>query len=71
MKTPKYIVFWTWGMYRRVNTKKSGHRAMKAWKRWYERQGWTVYGGAQAGQMIAIKGNEKHAICLRAPSYRV
>lgn len=37
-----YAVVWTWKKHRVVKTKKRGMQAARAWKWWYERQGWRV-----------------------------
>ena len=37
-----YAVAWSWRRHKIVPTKKRGTEKMRAWKKWHERQGWTV-----------------------------
>ena len=58
------VLRWTWNKGRQFKTKKAAHLKMKVWRRWYERQGWTVKGYGE--QMIATSpSGERHAITLR------
>ena len=40
-----YALSWSWRKSRIVKTKKRGQLVMKAWRRWHERNGWTVRTG--------------------------
>lgn len=72
---PLYVLHWTPGHHRQVKTKKAGAHALKAWKRWYERKGWSVWGSATDGHYIAtprnaegpfsLENDPRHAICFR------
>lgn len=62
-KRPIYAVVWTWNQGRQVRTKALGTRKMRAWKRWYERQGWKVVNHA-SGYFARSPAGELHAILL-------
>ena len=57
-----YAVAWTWRKHRIVKTKKRGNEVLKVWKRWYERQGWTVR--SHPTGYFATKNGERHAASL-------
>ena len=58
------LLRWTWNKGRILNTKRAAHHKMKVWRRWYERQGWTVKGYGES--MIARSpSGERHSITLR------
>ena len=62
-KRPIYAVVWTPSKSRQVKTKALGTRKMRAWKRWYERQGWKVVNHA-TGYFARSPAGEMHAILL-------
>lgn len=55
-----YAVLWTNLGHRVVVTKKDGMKAMKAWKRWYLRRGWTIKGNIATHPSTG----ERHAIAM-------
>lgn len=58
-----YAVVWTWRHNRRVVTKKRGTQKMRVWKRWYERQGWSVHSlGSDAYAATSPDGETRHSI---------
>lgn len=52
---------WSWRKHRIVRTKAEGQRAIKAWKWWYERLGWSV----RRNVATHPETGEQHAIALR------
>lgn len=72
-KRPIYALVWTHRRHRVYKTKARAQVKLKAWKRWYERQGWKVNSHATGYfavspdatlQGAAAKSTERHAISL-------
>lgn len=60
------VLAWTRDRHKILKTKKRAHQLMKVWRRWYERQGWTVKNFGDAESMIAVSlTGDRHAITLR------
>lgn len=57
---PIYALVWTWKAHKVCKTKARATRSMKAWKRWYERQGWKVV--KLANGYLAVKAGERHEV---------
>lgn len=57
-----YALCWTWQKSRVYKTKAKAEVKKRAWKRWYERNGWKVT-SHQTGY-FATKGKEQHSISL-------
>jgi hypothetical protein len=62
-KRPIYAVAWTWRQHKIHKTKKRCEQRLKVWKRWYERQGWTVR-RMGTGYWADGPDREKHVISL-------
>jgi len=62
-KRPIYAVAWTWRKHKIHKTKKRCEQRLKVWKRWYERQGWTVR-RMGTGYWADGPDGEKHVISL-------
>jgi hypothetical protein len=62
-KRPIYAVAWTWRQHKIHKTKKRCEQRLKVWKRWYERQGWTVR-RMGTGYWADGPDGEKHVILL-------
>jgi hypothetical protein len=58
-----YAVAWTWRQHKIHKTKKRCEQRLKVWKRWYERQGWTVR-RMGTGYWADGPDGEKHVISL-------
>lgn len=63
-KRPVYALSWTWRQGKVYKTKVKAQAKMKAWKKWYERQGWKVISIPGQSGYFAAKGNERHSIAL-------
>ena len=63
-KRPKkiYAVAWTWRKHKIHKTKKRCEERLRVWKRWYERQGWTVI--RMGSGYIAERAGERHSVSL-------
>lgn len=69
-----YALAWTHDKARKFKTKagkkkpwESVEPKLRAWKRWYERQGWTIYGAATGGWHIAKSPNPRVVHNKREP----
>lgn len=63
---PIHAVRWTLNQARIVKTKKRGHELLMVWKKWKERQGWTVRGSSGNGYIAYGPNGEKQACALRS-----
>ena len=64
MSRPIVAVVWTWKKHSVCKTKKRAHEKMRAWRKWYERQGWTVRGNATTGYIAYHDDHERHACTI-------
>jgi len=68
-------VVWTWQKHRICPTLKEAEHALKVWKRWYERRGWTVMNvrvlGHASARAIEPGTNKMHACTIQEynPNY--
>ena len=65
---PIHAVRWTLNQARIVRTKKRGNELLMVWKRWKERQGWTVRGSSGNGYIAYGPSGEREAAALRSYS---